>query len=194
MPADARFDAPALYFGWYSSQVVGPFTREGFQFPPGAVALHIHSFSAETLATSDRFWCGPLVARGVTATVGNVYEPYLTFTHHPHLLLRALSRGATWGDAVFYSLRAVSWQCVAIGDPLYRPFKVRFAEQWAKRAALPDELYPYVILREARRLEQAGQPEQAIAVLREAMEARPTEVLQSRLKELLAAPGGVPAP
>ncbi|WP_175414867.1 TIGR03790 family protein [Nibricoccus aquaticus] len=185
MSAEARFDAPALYFGWYAWQVNGPFTREGFRFPPGAVALHIHSFSAETLSAVDRTWTGPLVARGVTATVGNVYEPYLTFTHHPHLLLRALARGETWGDAVFYSLRAVSWQCVAIGDPLYRPFKVRFAEQWVKRAELPNGLYPYVILREVRRLERAGQPEQAAGVLREALKERPgMAVLEARLTEL----------
>ena len=185
MAVEARFDAPALYFGWYAWGVNGPFMREGFRFPPGAVAVHIHSFSAETLNTTGTHWCGPLVARGVTATVGNVFEPYLTFTHHPHLMLRALARGETWGDAVFYSLRAVSWQCVAIGDPLYRPFKVGFAEQWAKRAELPDALYPYVILREARRLERGGQPEQALAVLVEAMKERAgLTVLETRAKEL----------
>ncbi|MGC4072655.1 MAG: TIGR03790 family protein [Nibricoccus sp.] len=195
MSAEARFDAPALYFGWYTGNVAGPFTRPDFRFPPGAVALHIHSFSAETLNSVDKHWCGPLVARGVTATVGNVYEPYLTFTHHPHLLLRALARGETWGDAVFYALRGLSWQCVAIGDPLYRPFKVRFSEQWAKRAELPDELYPYLILRDARRLEQAGQPEQAIDVLREALKQRPAmAVLEARLKELADLPQGKSAP
>jgi uncharacterized protein (TIGR03790 family) len=185
MPVEARFDAPALYFGWYAWNVTGPFTREGFRFPPGAVALHIHSFSAETLNAADKYWTGPLVARGVTATVGNVYEPYLTFTHHPHLMLRALVRGETWGDAVFYSLRALSWQCVAIGDPLYRPFKVRFAEQWTRRADLPDALYPYVILREARRLERAGQLEERLAVLKDALKERPgMAVLEARVKEL----------
>jgi uncharacterized protein (TIGR03790 family) len=184
IPGDARFDAPALYFGWYSSQVVGPFTRAGFKFPAGAVALHIHSFSAETLNTSEMHWCGPLVARGVTATFGNVYEPYLTFTHHPHLVLRALARGETLGEAAFYALRALSWQCVVIGDPLYRPFKVTFAEQWAKRGELPDAFFPYVILREARRLESGGQPEQALAVLREAQKERPgLAVLESALAE-----------
>lgn len=190
MPVDARFDAPALYFGWYSSQVVGPFTRPDFHFPPGAVALHIHSFSAETLNTATTHWCGPLVARGVTATFGNVYEPYLTFTHHPHRLLRALARGETLGDATFYALRALSWECVVIGDPLYRPFKVPFSEQWAQRAKLPDELYPYVILREARRLERSGQTEQAIAVVREALAKRPGAVLEARLGELLKESGG----
>jgi len=42
--------------------------------------------------------------------------------HRPHLLLRALARGHNFGDAVYYALPALSWQGVAIGDPLYRPF------------------------------------------------------------------------
>lgn len=181
LPADARFDAPALYFGWYAGQVTGPFTRPDFRFPPGAIALHIHSFSAETLTTTDTHWCGPLIARGVTATFGNVYEPYLTFTHHPDLLLRALIRGETLGDASFYALRGLSWEQVVIGDPLYRPFKVSFAEQWEHRAELPDALYPYVILREAGRRERAGQPDQARALLEEAQRERPSPVLEREL-------------
>jgi uncharacterized protein (TIGR03790 family) len=189
LPVEARFDAPALYFGWYGWDVTGPFTRPDFRFPPGAVALHIHSFSAETLRTKDTRWCGPLVMHGVTATFGNVYEPYLTFTHHPHLVLRALARGENLGDATFYALRALSWQQVVIGDPLYRPFKVRYAEQWSGRATLPDELFPYVILREVRRLEKAAQPEQALAVLREALAARPgLAVLQAALSERVKTP------
>jgi uncharacterized protein (TIGR03790 family) len=193
MAAEARFDAPALYFGWYSWGVDGPFTRPGFRFPPGAVALHLHSFSADTLRSPDARWCGPLIARGVTATFGNVYEPYLTFTHHPHLLLKALARGETLGDATYYALRALSWQCVVIGDPLYRPFKVRYSQQWAERAKLPDELFPYVILREVRRLEKSGQPEQALAVLREAMAERPgLAVLETALAESLKSAEAVP--
>lgn len=185
MPESARFDAPVLYFGWYSGEIVGPFKRPDFRFPPGAVALHLHSFSAETLNTTDKHWCGPLVAREVTATVGNVYEPYLTFTHHPHLLLKTLARGGTWGDAVFCALRGLSWQCIAIGDPLYRPFKVSFANQWAKRSELPDEFFPYVILREVRRLEREGQPEQALTVLRDSLKERPgAVVLETRLREM----------
>lgn len=118
----ARFDAPVLYFGWYASRLNGPFAQPGFGFPDGAIAEHIHSFSAETMHSDSTGWCGPLVARGVTATVGNVFEPDLKFVHRPNLLLRALLRGQTFGDAVYYALPVLSWQGVAIGDPLYRPF------------------------------------------------------------------------
>ena len=123
-PAIARFDAPVLYFGWYAANVDGPFKESGFRFPEGAIALHIHSYSATTLRNRDTGWSGPFVARGVTATVGNVFEPYLQLTHRPDLLLRALVRGATFGDAACYAQPALSWQVIAIGDPLYRPFAV----------------------------------------------------------------------
>jgi uncharacterized protein (TIGR03790 family) len=128
IPATARFDVPILYFGWYASSVNGPFTQPGFRFPPGAIALHIHSYSAATLRDATSGWCGPLVARGVTATLGNVFEPYLQLTHRPDFLLRALARGDNFGDAAMYAQRALSWQTVAIGDPLYRPFPAKLPE------------------------------------------------------------------
>jgi uncharacterized protein (TIGR03790 family) len=162
MPAWTRMDAPALYFGWYAGALNGPFTQEGFTFPPGAVALHIHSFSADTVRSHTKGWVGPLVARGVTATFGNVYEPYLEFTHQPHLVLKALARGDTFGDAAAYSVPVYSWQAMAVGDPLYRPFKLPFAEQWARRAKLTPEQHAYVVLRRMRELERAGRRNDAI--------------------------------
>ncbi|HWA25676.1 MAG TPA: TIGR03790 family protein [Lacunisphaera sp.] len=119
----APFDLPIFYFGWYERDLNGPFSREGFAFPPGAVAVHIHSYSAQTLRSTVAGWCGPFVARGVAATVGNVFEPYLEYTHRPDLLVHALGRGERFGDAAYYSLPVLSWQAVAIGDPLYQPFK-----------------------------------------------------------------------
>src|SRR4029077_17530444 len=133
----ARMDAPALYFGWYADRLNGPFVLPGFRFPPRAIALSIHSLSARTLRSTREGWCGPLLARGVTATMGNVYEPYLQFTHRPDLLLHALARGWTLGAAAYYALPALSWQGVLIGDPLYRPFRVDVSEQWKNRGNLP---------------------------------------------------------
>ena len=164
----ARFDAPVLYFGWYAGNLNGPFTREGFAFPPGAVALHIHSYSAPTLQSDSAGWCGPLVARGVTATLGNVFEPYLQFTHRPNLLLHALAQGKNFGDAVYYALPALSWQAVAIGDPLYRPFLVPLDRQGAS---------PYAALRRANLLDGAGRPAAAIALLKVAQREQPSLVL-----------------
>lgn len=162
LQATIRMDAPALYFGWYAGAVNGPFLREGFAFAPGAVALHIHSFSADTLRSATRGWAGPLVARGAAATFGNVAEPYLELTHQPQLIMKALARGDRLGDAAAYSVPAYSWQAMALGDPLYRPFKVTLEEQWAKRDALPEERRGYVVVRKMRELERAGRPGEAI--------------------------------
>jgi len=172
--AAARFDAPVLYLGWYAGRLNGPFALPGFRFPPGAVAVHIHSFSAETLRSSETAWCGPLVARGVTATVGNVYEPYLQLLHRPDLLLRSLARGDTFGDAAYYSEPVLSWQAVAIGDPLYRPFAVSFEEQWGRRRELPRALEPYAVLRRIRLLDAAHRTSAAETLLETAMAAQPS--------------------
>ncbi|MBI5693029.1 MAG: TIGR03790 family protein [Verrucomicrobia bacterium] len=164
LPATGRIDAPALYFGWYAGAADGPFLLPGFRFAPGAIALHIHSYSASTLRQPGSGWVGPLVARGVTATVGNVHEPYLAFTHAPHLLLRALARGATLAEAAYEALPALSWQAILIGDPLYRPFAVSLEQQLARRADLPPRLTPYAALRQMRLLDAAGRREEAAAL------------------------------
>lgn len=162
MPSWARLDRPVLYFGWYAGELNGPFAREGFAFPPGAVALHIHSFSADTVRSAKAGWVGPLVARGVTATFGNVTEPYLELTHQPQLILKSLARGDRLGDAAAYAVPAYSWQAMMIGDPLYRPFGVTPAEQWARREKMPAEERGYVALRRMRELERGGDINAAI--------------------------------
>jgi hypothetical protein len=189
LPATARADAPVLYFGWYAGDLNGPFALPGFQFPPGAIALHIHSFSAGTLRSANHGWAGPLVARGITATVGNVYEPYLARTHRPDLLLAALARGATLGEAACYSLSALSWQAILIGDPLYRPFAISVDEQWKNRAKQP--LAAYLVLRRMHLLERANQPAEALALAREVQRATPSLPVGLGLAERLRANGDI---
>ncbi|HSH08871.1 MAG TPA: TIGR03790 family protein, partial [Oceanipulchritudo sp.] len=102
--ADERFDAPVLYAGWYAANITGPFTLPGFRFPPGAVAAHLHSFSATNMRDAKKGWVGPFVDRGVSATFGNVAEPYLTLTHHFDLFFSALANGWNFADAAYYAL------------------------------------------------------------------------------------------
>lgn len=192
-PASARFDSPVLYFGWYSGRADGPFALPGFRFPPGAVAMHIHSYSAATVRSDKNNWVGPLLARGATATVGNVFEPYLELTHRPDFLLRALARGDTFGDAAFYALRVVSWQSIAVGDPLYRPFAVTFEKQWANRANLPLRLGGHVVVRRMRELEAEGKADEALAVARAAQRERPSVVVGLALAQRLQAAGDMKA-
>lgn len=184
-PLSARFDAPVLYFGWYTPDLNGPFLLPGFRLPPGAIALHIQSYSAHTLRSATAGWAGPLVARGASATFGAVFEPYLELMHQPHLLLRRLAKGATLGDAAYYSLQSLSWQNVLIGDPLYRPFAVGLPEQLARGDDLPGLLQPYAVLREMRRLQAGQHADEAIKLARREMKQRPSVVVALALARLL---------
>lgn len=149
--AAARFDAPALYFGWYSRSIAGAWKDLSVVVPPGAIAFHIHSFSATTLRKRDEGWSGPLVSRGVAATVGNVYEPYLEGTHNPVAFLGALLEGKTLAEAALRSNRFLSWQTILLGDPLYRPFAVSLEEQIAEEET-SRPFFQYAAVREMNRI------------------------------------------
>lgn len=111
-----------LYYGWYAGNINGPFLSPSQRFATGAVACHIHSFSAATLRNGKVGWSSGLLNKGAVATVGNVYEPYLHTSHHLDILHKRLRDGFTWGEASSMSVPCLSWQNIAIGDPLYRPF------------------------------------------------------------------------
>ena len=189
LPSAARFDAPALYFGWYAQDLDGPFALPGFRFPPGAIAVHIHSFSAQTLRSDTEGWCGPLVARGVTATVGNVFEPYLEYLHRPDLLVEALARGENLADAAYYALPVLSWQSILVGDPLYRPFAVPLSAQSGDLSGLPPRLAGYAVIRRMLALDAAGRPGEAIGAGKEGMRRVPGLALGLALARRLEASG-----
>ena len=193
LPTPARSDAPAFYFGWYAGDLCGPFAAPGFRFPPGAVALHIHSFSAATLHSATRGWVGPLVAKGATATCGNVGEPYLQFTHQPQLLLRALARGEPLGRAALYSIKVLSWKGVLIGDPLYRPFAVSAEAQWERRAELPSATESYARIRRMRLVAAAGRVDEAIGLGMSGLRKNPGLPLALTLADLQLGAGDAAA-
>ena len=112
----------ALYYGWYAGTMAGPFTQSDFQFARGAVAIHIHSFSASTLRDDNAGWAGPLLSKGAAATIGNVYEPYLQLTAHLDVFNDRLVHGFTFAESAYMSAPALSWMSVMVGDPLYRPY------------------------------------------------------------------------
>ena len=112
----------ALYYGWYADTMAGPFTQFDFQFPAGAVAVHIHSFSASTLHDQKANWAGPLLTKGAAATIGNVYEPYLQLTAHLDIFNDRLLHGFTFAESAYMAAPVLSWMSVMVGDPLYRPY------------------------------------------------------------------------
>jgi uncharacterized protein (TIGR03790 family) len=111
-----------LYYGWYTDRCKGALASPGFHFRPGAIACHLHSYSAATLRDRTERWCAPLLDHGAAATFGNVWEPYLTLTIHFDVLNARLLDGFTLGEAAWAATPGLSWMNVVIGDPLYRPF------------------------------------------------------------------------
>lgn len=112
----------ALYCGWYSlARYV-----DAFDWNPGSVGYHIASQECQSLKGSGGYWCRSMLEDGITATLGPVGEPYLQAFPIPEMFFKLLTDGYyTLAEAYFLSLPYVSWKMVLVGDPLYRPFKVR---------------------------------------------------------------------
>ena len=121
-PAGFPINECALYYGWYAGGVSGPFADPGFRFRPGAVAVHIHSYSASTLRAAGSNWVAPLLGKGAAASLGNVYEPFLQLTTHLDIFNDRLLHGFTFAESAWMGTPALSWMNVAVGDPLYRPY------------------------------------------------------------------------
>ena len=131
---DQRLDAPALYMGWYRNKAYGPWAAMRRSAPPGAIALHLHSFSALTVRSDNLNWVGPLIDAGFCATVGNVYEPYLPMTHRPQVLLKELAAGKTWGEASMAAMPVLSW------TPFIAPLRGHWRISCRVRPRRPDKL------------------------------------------------------
>ena len=123
LPMNYPMTGAALYYGWYDWSASGPFLNSRFKFRKGAVAMHLHSFSAEQLSDSTKNWSGALLEKGAAVTIGNVYEPYLHLTHDFSILHQRLLAGYPWVEACWMAMPVTSWQGVVLGDPLYRPFR-----------------------------------------------------------------------
>ena len=140
LPATFPMSHIGIYAGWYAFDPCGPFTASKMEFMPGAFAYHLNSYSADTLRSTTQHWCGPLLAKGATCTMGCVYEPYLQFTPNIAFCLQALGNGYTFGEAAWASQIALSWQTTVIGDPLYQPFKKSPPELHAQLARTKNPL------------------------------------------------------
>jgi uncharacterized protein (TIGR03790 family) len=113
----------AFYAGWYDQNASGPFTLPTVEFVPGAFAYHLHSYSAGNIRSTNELWVGPLLAKGVTCTMGTVDEPYLGGTPEIGIFAaRFIYSGFTFGEAAYAGSPVLSWQTTVVGDPLYRPF------------------------------------------------------------------------
>jgi len=112
----------AAYYGWHAEHIDGPFADPSFRFIPGAVAVHLHSFSATTLRDAKKGWTGPLLEHGASASLGNVFEPYLPFTTNLGVFASTLLSGRNLAESYYAAQPVLSWMSVCVGDPLYRPY------------------------------------------------------------------------
>lgn len=188
-PLEARFESPAVYLGWYMSHPTGVFERDGFRFAPGAIAVHIHSYSAPTVRRPGNYWSTFLIGAGVAGTVGNVSEPYLQLTHHLDRMAEGLEAGLPWGEVVYHALPALSWQAVAFGDPLYRPMAVSLEEQVVQARKRRDILSDQVLVRRANQWRREGEEGRAIRLLEDAWLESPSLPLALELNRLESAAG-----
>ncbi len=124
LPAWFPLSQVAFYAGWWTEQVNGPFTQPKVEFMPGAIAYHLHSFGGVAIRSSTQNWVGPLLAKGATATMGSVQEPYLLGTPNLSVFFSRILSRYSFGEAAYASQIMLSWQTTVVGDPLYRPFGI----------------------------------------------------------------------
>ena len=163
-------------------------------FPPERlIAIHILSFSAITLRDPKRGWTGPLVAHGVTATVGNVEEPYLELTHNPALFLLALLNGKTAGEAAAFSCPALSWQTIFVRRPALPPFLHALPAQLEDLGKRADPPLAYAVLRAVRRFDADHESDKADALLAQAFPRLPVLALAREILDREIAAGKPPS-
>jgi tetratricopeptide (TPR) repeat protein len=185
-PAEFPMSQIAFYAGWYDGTVSGPFTRAQVEFMPGAFAYHLHSFSAANLRSASQNWVGPLLAKGATATMGCVAEPYLGGT--PDITVfagRFLFNGFTFGEAAYASQAVLSWQTTVVGDPLYRPFGKPAQELHEELAARHSDLLDWSFLRLVNLNLARGLPAAKMALFIESIPlAKESAILTEKLANL----------
>lgn len=146
----------ALYLGWYHNGAIGPWVTPPNRFVPGAIAYHLHSFSATTVRSATVGWVGPLIAHGADATMGMVYEPYLELTPHEDIFARRLLQGDYFAEAAYASERGLSWMLTVVGDPLYRPFRLPLDSALARAQVPHTEHDDWLLLQKIQREMVAG--------------------------------------
>ncbi len=181
----------AFYAGWYDMDVSGPFTAREVDFMPGAFAYHLHSFSAANVRTATQHWVGPLLAKGATATLGFVYEPYLGGTQDVSVFTaRIFHEGFSLAEAAWAASPVLSWQTTVIGDPLYRPCSLNPQQLHDRLAKDKNPLLEWSHLRVVN-LNRAigGRDTELVAYLEETPDTANSAVLSEALGDLYGAIG-----
>jgi len=129
--------AVIAYAGWGSNDTHRHRRFLGFHWLPGAIATEFVSTNGRTFQRPPDNWnisdwgkkelwfagapqtlTADYLLEGATAATGHVDEPYLSMTPHPEYLLPAYYSGRNLAESYYMSIRSLSWQNIAIGDPL----------------------------------------------------------------------------
>ena len=185
-PASFPLSQVAFYAGWYDGNASGPFTRPQVEFMPGAFAYHLHSYSAATLRSTTQNWVGPLLAKGATASMGCVNEPYLTGTPNMNIFFACFAYwGLDFGEAAYSSQGHLSWQTTVVGDPLYRPLARPPLAQHEELLRRHSKWIEWSYLRLVNLKLSKGLPlAEGAAMLEDLPPARDSAVLQEKLADL----------
>jgi uncharacterized protein (TIGR03790 family) len=170
IPATDPCNQVGIYLGWYSQEAQGPWVTWPNRFVPGAIAYHIHSFSASTVRADYSHWVGPLIAHGADATMGMVYEPYLALTPHTDIFTRRLLQGDYFAEAAYASERGLSWMLTVVGDPLYRPFRVPLASALAEASNPHTPHDDWLLLQQVQREIASGEMKPTTTSLQAALQ------------------------
>jgi uncharacterized protein (TIGR03790 family) len=160
IPPSDPLNHVALYLGWYRDSAYGPWVTPPDRFVRGAIAYHLHSFSARSVRDPNTGWVSAFMSRGAAASMGDVYEPYLFLTPEIDVFTRRLLAGDSFAEAAYACQRGLSWMTTVVGDPLYRPFLVPLDTALAQ-APVPSDQHDSLLLQQVRRGLLAGKIEDA---------------------------------
>ena len=114
-PALASCSDARWYFGWYRLYHY----NDAFQWRPGAVGVHLDSFSAREFRKAGA-WVPGALAHGLTASAGAVWEPYLDgFLEGDTFLQAFVVDGVSLAEAAYRAIPRLEWMMVVFGDPLF---------------------------------------------------------------------------
>ena len=126
------------YASWGSNDKHHDRRFPGFHWLPGGIVTEYVSTDGRTFQkppdkwTSSQEWnarsawfagspqsmLADYILEGATGGSGHVYEPYLTMTPRPDLLLPAYYSGRNLAESYYLAIRSLSWQNIVVGDPL----------------------------------------------------------------------------
>ncbi len=114
-PAALTCPEARWYLGWYRAYHY----NDVFEWLPGAVGVHVDSFSAMRFRQPGS-WCAGALEAGVTATAGAVWEPHIQGFIRGHRFLRAMAvDGFSLAEAAYQAIPRLEWMMVVFGDPLF---------------------------------------------------------------------------